>query len=80
MSSFSKFDGIFLLKHLAQLSDDIKPIMRDSDMIELRFKFGTKNNKGKYPYTLYFRYSLLLLPASLSSLSKHINNKQITNI
>ena len=60
LHNFSYFDGIFLLRILSKLSDDIKPIVRDGKIIELRFKYN-KDDKGKYKNTLYFRDSLLLL-------------------
>lgn len=79
LHNFSNFDGIFLLKNIAQISDDIYPIIKNDQMIEIRMKYGKKNNKNKYPYTLYFRDSLLLLPASLSNLAKQfkVENKDI---
>ena len=79
LHNFSYFDGMFLLRILSKLSDDIKPIVRDGKMIELRFKYN-KDDKGKYKNTLYFRDSLLLLlPTSLADLAINfkLDNKGI---
>jgi len=67
LHNFSHFDGIFLIKILSNLSNDIKPIIRDGRIIDLRFIFDT--NK----YSIYFRDSYLLLPSSLKKLSKNFN-------
>jgi hypothetical protein len=69
--NFSVFDGVFLLRILTNLSDKIRPIIKDGDIIDLVFKFG-KN-------TIYFRDSYLLLPASLKDLTKSfkVTNKGI---
>ena len=79
LHNFSNFDGIFLLKHIAQLTDEIQPIIKNNQLIEIRLKYGNKKDKGQYPYKLYFRDSLLLLPASLSSLAVQfkVENKDI---
>lgn len=67
LHNFSHFDGIFLIKILSNLSNDIKPIIRDGRIIDLRFIFDT--NK----YSIYFRDSYLLLPSSLKKLAKNFN-------
>jgi hypothetical protein len=64
--NFSYFDSIFLLKKLHYLSDKIKPIIRDGRFIDLKVHFNKK-------YSLNFRDSMLLLPVSLSKLSKNFN-------
>ena len=87
--NFSFFDGIFLLKILSGLTTiNIKPIIRDGRIIDLKFSFYLydKNNM----INLYFRDSYLLLPSSLAKLAvnfgvenkgvfpfKFINNKNI---
>jgi hypothetical protein len=63
--NFSNFDGIFLLKILSSLSNSIKPIIRDGEIIDLNFIFEK--------YYLHFRDSLLLLPSSLAKLARHFN-------
>lgn len=67
--NFSHFDGIFLLRILSDLSDNIKPIIRDGRIIDLSFSFGS----GKTKYKLHFRDSYLLLPAALRSLTSNFN-------
>ena len=69
LHNFSKFDGVFLLRLLTNLSDNIDPIIRDGRIIELRFKYLIMN----IPMTLYFRDSLLLFNSSLKSLCKSFN-------
>lgn len=69
LHNFSYFDGVFLLKILSELSNNIKPIIRDGRIIDLRFNFKYSNSH----YSLYFRDSYLLLPSSLSSLAKNFN-------
>ena len=49
LHNFSRFDGVFLLKVLALLSDDVTPIIREDRIIELRLKYGL-DKKGKYQY------------------------------
>ena len=66
LHNFSKFDSIFLLSIMSSLTDKLFPLIRDGRIIDLRFEFADK-------YTLYFRDSLLLLPASLRSLAKNFN-------
>jgi hypothetical protein len=66
LHNFSYFDSIFLLDTLINLSDKVKPTMRDGRIIDFQFKY-------KKNYTLNFRDSLLLLPESLSKLAKAFN-------
>lgn len=72
LHNFSNFDGIFLIRILSSLSDNIKPIIRDHRIIDLKFKFDNK-------YILYFRDSYLILPTSLKKLAIQFNvdNKTI---
>lgn len=65
LHNFSNFDGVFLLRILSNLSEKIKPIIRDGRIIDLRVSYG----KGKKKMNLYFRDSYLLLPSSLESLA-----------
>lgn len=65
LHNFSNFDGIFLLNILINLSDDIKPIINDDKLIDIKFKFAN--------YNLYFRDSYLLLPSSIKDLAKAFN-------
>jgi hypothetical protein len=69
LHNFSYFDGIFLIRILSNLSDNIKPIIRDGRLIDIRFTHTAEDSKSKY--TLYFRDSCLMLPASLRSLAKN---------
>lgn len=72
LHNFSKFDAVFLLARMTELSDKIFPLIRDGRYINLRFEFSEF-------YKLYFRDSLLMLPASLRSLAKNfgVENKGI---
>lgn len=63
--NFSGFDGIFLLKILADLGH-IEPLMRDGKIININLRFAINNNKQGL---LKFRDSLLLLPNSLRDLA-----------
>jgi len=66
--NFSYFDGIFLIKHLSNLSKlNLKPIVKDGRFINFPFKF--RSEKGGKIYTIYFRDSYLLLPSSLRKLA-----------
>lgn len=64
--NFSKFDGVFILKHLIKICKELKLktdiIKKDSDLINIRIT-GPRFN-------ITFRDSFLLLPASLKDLSK----------
>lgn len=63
LHNFSYFDGVFLMKILSSLNVNIKPIIREGRLIDVRVKYN--NNKS----TLYFRDSYLLLPDSLEKLA-----------
>lgn len=70
--NLSRFDGIFLLRILAQIPNSkLEIIQREDKMISLTLKFG----KNK----IIFHDSMLLLPSSLEKLSKafNIDNKKI---
>jgi hypothetical protein len=66
LHNFSHFDGIFLIRILSTLSDNIKPIIRDDRIIDLKFKFDNK-------YILYFRDLYLMSPTSLNKLAIQFN-------
>lgn len=68
LHNFSKFDSVFLISVMSDLSNQIKPIIREGQIIDLRFKFAQK-------YSLYFRDSLLILPGSLRSLAENFGAK-----
>lgn len=63
LHNFSKFDGYFLTKYLSKLGY-CDPIIHKGRIISLNF---TSHNS---PYTIIFKDSYLLLPASLRSLGK----------
>lgn len=65
--NFSRFDGIFLLKHLSchHKSYKLKPLMRNNRLYELGVYSGDK-------MLFRFRDSLNLLPGKLSSLAKNL--------
>lgn len=65
LHNFSKFDGIFLVKVLTELSNKINIIMRDSNILNVVFHYG----KNK----LHFKDSYLMLPLSLKKLAKSFN-------
>jgi hypothetical protein len=66
---FSYFDGIFLMKALSNIvkSNNIKPIIRDGRIINLKLEFYSKTRKKYY---VEFRDSYLLLTSSLEKLGK----------
>jgi hypothetical protein len=68
LHNFSNFDGIFLIRILSGLATKLKPIIRETKVIDLKFYFG---ETGKN--ILYFRDSFLLLPSSLDDLAKAFN-------
>jgi hypothetical protein len=55
LHNFSKFDGIFLLKHLSELGD-INPVIHDGKFISITFNDEVHNH-----YEIVFKDSLLLL-------------------
>jgi len=68
LHNFSYFDGIFLMRIISNIvnSNNIKPVIRDGRIINLRVQYGSSNNK----YYVEFRDSYLLLTSSLESLGK----------
>jgi hypothetical protein len=64
LHNFSYFDGIFLFRHLAEISPKLETIQKDNRLIDTKVYFGKKQNY------ISFRDSLLLLPVSLDSLAK----------
>jgi len=73
LHNLSFFDGVFLLKILAQLTDSkIKPIIRDGRFIVLKltFNYDLRTQEQKVnKLSLYFRDSFLLLPSSITKLA-----------
>nr|YP_009649293.1 DNA polymerase family B [Rhizopogon salebrosus]QDA23208.1 DNA polymerase family B [Rhizopogon salebrosus] len=73
--NLSNFDGIFLLKIFSSI-DNIKilPIIKEGKMINIKLSYDNIN-----AYKISFRDSYLILPASLSKLTKQfsVDNKGI---
>jgi DNA polymerase type B, organellar and viral len=67
LHNFSYFDAVFLIKILSSFNAKISPIIRDNCIIDYRSRSRFSNNKFS---TLYFRDSYLLIPSSLSNLSR----------
>jgi len=67
LHNFSYFDAVFIIKILSSFNAKITPIIRDNCIIDFKFKFKYSNNKF---ITLSFRDSYLLIPSSLSNLSR----------
>jgi hypothetical protein len=72
LQNFSNFDAVFLLTVMTDVSDQVQPVLRDGQYINLTLKFAGK-------YKLYFRDSYLILPSSLRNLAKNfgVENKGI---
>jgi len=76
LHNFSYFDGIFLMRIISSVVDcqNIKPVIRDGRIINLRVEFESENNpqneKNKSKYYVEFRDSYLLLTTSLEKLGK----------
>jgi hypothetical protein len=70
LHNFSKFEAVFMLSSITELSDKVNPIIRNGQFINLTMSFANK-------YELHFRDSLLILPGTLSSLAKNfsVDNK-----
>ena len=72
----SEFDMILLYKYIVNFDNvTVKPIIKDGKFINLQVNFGIY--KG---YTLNFKDSILLLPQSLSKLSKSFNDNFIKDM
>nr|YP_009493135.1 DNA-directed DNA polymerase [Ganoderma leucocontextum]AWJ63930.1 DNA-directed DNA polymerase [Ganoderma leucocontextum] len=71
LHNFSRFDGIFLLRVISDLSDKVEPIKRKGDLINVHLFFSE--------YSIHFRDSNLLLHSSLGSLAEafHVDEKGI---
>lgn len=71
LHNFSRFDGIFLLRVISDLSDKVEIIKRKRDIINVQLFFSE--------YSIHFRDSFLMLPSSLGKLAKSFNveNKSI---
>ena len=67
LHNFSHFDGVFLLDILNQLSENIEPQINDGIFKNIKFYYNNRK------YKLYFRDSLIMLPASLEKLANQFN-------
>jgi DNA polymerase elongation subunit (family B) len=75
LHNFSKFDGIFLLRIIANLDAKVNVLIRDNNLLNISITFEDisildgedKTNKC----TIHFHDSLLLLPSSLEKLAKN---------
>jgi len=82
LHNFSYFDGIFLFGTLLKIIDNptknIKPLMRNGRIINLKVTFLTETKKNKeVNYSINFRDSYLLLTASLSKLGKTFSSDKM---
>jgi hypothetical protein len=70
--NFSKFDAAFMLRIIASMDECIikRCLKRDSKIIDIKLNY---NLEGKRKYSIYFRDSLLLLPAKLSKLGDNFS-------
>lgn len=68
LHNLSKFDGVFLLKIISNISKNIKILIRDNDIISITINYDIYGEK----YKLYFHDSLLLLPSSLEKLANNL--------
>ena len=62
--NFSKFDGVFLLKHLLSYGK-VEPIIFNGKLMSVKLKLNVEGYRDK---TIIFKDSLLLLPLSLRKL------------
>lgn len=72
LHNFSYFDGIFLMKVIAKVFPNVKPIIKDGQLINIKSYYGPQKKSGSYEYSISFRDSFLLLPASLANLAKNM--------
>lgn len=82
LHNFSYFDGIFLFSSLLQIipnpTKNIKPLMRNGRIINLKVNFLTeKKGNKKVKYYINFRDSYLLLTSSLSKLGKTFSSDKL---
>lgn len=78
--NFSYFDGILLLGYITDMADDVKIIMRENSIINVKAIYETVDDTGKtMKRFINFRDSYNLLPAELSKLAKSfgVTNKSI---
>jgi hypothetical protein len=64
--NFSMFDSVFLINTLSNLGVKITPIIKDGNIIQIKFYYKIIESKN---YILYFRDSYLIMPASLKDLA-----------
>lgn len=72
LHNFSNFDAIFLIRILSKLGSKVRPIIREGRIINIAVDFGVSKYSNT-KYTLHFRDSYLLLPASLKDLAINFN-------
>lgn len=63
LQNFSRFDAVFLLTVMTDISDQVQPVLRDGRYIDLILKFAK--------YKIFFRDSYLLFPDKLRNLCKN---------
>jgi len=68
--NFSKFDGIFILRVLAELGE-VTPIVNGGQFVKTTLSWNPNNNQK--PYKLHFKDSMLIVKASLKSLAISFN-------
>lgn len=66
LHNFSRFDAIFLINVIVSISDKIKVLKRESEILNINLRFGRKNQ-----YSVNFRDSYLLFPVRLRELCEH---------
>ena len=69
LQNFSKFEGVFLLKIIANLDGKVKFLIRDNNLIKISVTFDIKNEDKISKCIIHFQDSLLLLPSSLAKLA-----------
>jgi hypothetical protein len=71
LHNFSEFDGIFMLKIMANMKNiNINVIKRNSKIINTKLSYNLGKDRK---YIIYFRDSLLILPLSLKKLGSNFN-------
>jgi hypothetical protein len=80
--NLSKFDGIFLLKHMSKYKDNMDIIYKDGNIIQLTIKEIKIVDGIKVKFSLTFFDSLLILPSSLRKLCESfgVTNKGSFNM
>jgi len=69
LHNFSKFDGIFLLKIIANLDAKVKVLIRDNNLINISVTFEVKKEDKIAKCIIHFHDSLMLLTSSLEKLA-----------